>query len=494
MARIIETHLDPVLNVAINTIYVNGNVSSSMFTKGDVINGLRYAENGDIKTITGKLCKVNYTTKTVKRNYSSIETTKSYFSEDVTPVSISVDCSKEYESNIITVPVREILEFDAKGDEVARMMVSFNYGVQFVVELSDETSNEFTIREGSVYEALTYLDLETGKDVTTTAKVVAISYETGLSPKDVIIIDNGVVKKLDVKLIKNAVGEVSPCVTDAVTVNTMIEAGASVINLDKGEVASPIKVTGDVTILGAYPDIPVNSKAYKGKTTDTVISGGIEVAEGASLTLRGVTLTKDSRIEAKTGATVTLENCIVKDFIPYQTKSYAVLPKGETPLKLVVKGCFFGNNVKTDTGKFYNCFELSQRLADGTEISNNYFEEEVCSNNTICIYDVEDNARISICNNVFEYSGNAIRVGTKGDAKCEIIIKNNTYLKTDTVNPDYAGLLLVQPYGAATTNMSNVKISLIGNKHNDKLQLYYLYSAGKDMPFTDENKPVITVS
>lgn len=493
MARIIETHLDPVLNVAINTIYANGNVSSSVFTKGDVIEGLRYAENGDIKTITGKLCKVNYTTKTVKRNYSSNETVKSYFAEDVTPVSISVDCSKEYESNIVTVPVKEILEFTAKGDEVARMMVSFNYGVHCVVELSDETSNEFTIREGSVYESLTYLDLEAGKDVTTAAKVVAISYETGLAPKDVIFVANGVVKKLDVNLIKNAVGEVAPCVTDAAAVNAMINAGASVINLGKGEVVAPIVVTGDVTILGAYPDIPVNSKAYKGKTTDTVISGGIEVAEGASLTLRGVTLTKDSRIEAKTGSVVTLENCIVKDIAPYQAKSYLVLPKGDTPLKLVVKGCFFGNNAKTDAGKFYNCFELAQRLADGTEISDNYFEEEVCSNNAICIYDAEDNARISICNNVFEYSGNAIRVGTKGDVKCEIIIKNNTYMKTDS-NAEYAGLLLVQPYGAATTNMSNVKISLIGNKHNDKLQLYYLYSAGKDMPFTEENKPVITVS
>ena len=493
MARIIETHLNPVLNVAINTIYANGNVSSSVFTKGDVINGLRYAKDGDIETITGKLCKVTYTSKTVRRNYASIETTKSYFAEDVTPVSIDVDCSKEYESNIVTVPVKEILEFVAKGDEVARVMVNFGYAVQFAVELSDETLNEFTITEGSIYTDLTYLDLDAGKDVTTSAKVVAISYESGLVPKDVIMVIDGAVKKLDVKLIKNAVGEVSPCVTDASVVNDMIASGASIINLGKGEVVAPIKVTGDVTILGVYPDVPVNSKSYKGKTTDTVISGGIEVAEGASITLRGVTLTKDSRIEAKTGSTVTLENCIVKDMNPYQAKSYLVLPKGTEPLKIVVKGCFFGNNAKTDAGKFYNCFELAQRLADGTEISDNYFEEEVCSNNAICIYDAEDNARISICNNVFEYSGNAIRVGTKGDVKCEIIIKNNTYLKTDS-NAEYAGLLLVQPYGAATTNMSNVKISLIGNKHNDKLQLYYLYSAGKDMPFTEENKPVITVS
>ena len=64
MARIIETHLTPVVNLVISTIYTNGNVSNDVFKEEDIIQNMRYVLNNDIATISGRLAKINYTKKT----------------------------------------------------------------------------------------------------------------------------------------------------------------------------------------------------------------------------------------------------------------------------------------------------------------------------------------------------------------------------------------------------------------------------------------------
>jgi len=496
MARIIETHLTPVVNLVISTIYTNGNVSNDVFKEEDIIQNMRYVLNNDIATISGRLAKINYTKKTTKRNYTTIQTAKSYFSEDVVPSSITIDCSEQYKSKVVNVPVNEILEFTPDGDEVERVSIGLKYGVHFDVELSNESVNSFNLNEGSIYQEFTYLDLTSGTDKTVEAKVIAITSNSVLSPTSVVFMENGSLKEIDIMLVKNVANEIVATDINATAVNEAILTSATgIVNLSLGEITNDISISKDVEIIGAYPDVKVNSVSYKGKDTGTIISGKIDVTENVSLTMKGITLTNDAYLNLVSNASnVTLENCIIKDVTPYQNRSYLCLTKGEnTPIKLIVKGCYFGSNVTTDDSAYYNAFELVQKLADGSEISDNYFEEKVCSNNIICIYDVEENANIYIRNNVFEYSSNAIRVGTKGDAKCNIFVENNVYYKTSTT-PEYAGLLLVQPYGVATTNMSNVNITLSGNKHNDKLQLYYLYAGTKDMQFTDTNKPNITVN
>lgn len=493
MARIIETHLNPLVDFVVNTKYVDGDIISNVFRVGDVIENLRYASNGDIVTITGKLTKITQSKKSAKRDYSKIDTAKSYFAEDITATSIDVDCSEQYNSNIVTVPTREILEFMPNENEVERMIINLSYGVHLDVELSDETMNSFDIHEGNVYKEFTYLDLEAGLDKTVTAKVVAITYDNALNPVNVVFTEAGSIKNIDIKLLKNAEGEVPVVEMDVTTVTAAIESSETgIVNLAAGEINEPLTISKNVVLMGVKPDAPVNSSSYKGKDTGTIISGGITVENGCSVELRGITLTKDSYLKLTNSAKeVTLVNCVIKDINPYQAKSYLVLTSGTEAIKLVVKNCFFGSNTVTEDFKYYNAFELTQMLADGSEISNNYFEEGISSNNTICIYNVENGANIYICNNIFEYSGNAIRVGTKDDTECNIFIENNTYFKTDTSNSEWAGLLLIQPYGKATTSMKNVTIILGGNKHNDKLQLYYFYSGDGEMEFNDETSPVI---
>jgi len=496
MARVIETHLSQKLKLMINTIYENGDITTDAFEKEDIIENLRYALNGDIAVVSGRLDKISFTKKNVKHVYSSIDDVKSYFDEDVTLQSISLDCSEQYHSKVINVPVREILEFKPDGDVVKRMSVGLKYGVHMEVELSDNGLNEFDLFEGSIYQQFIYLDLDNGVDKNVTAKIVAITSDSMLTPQKVVFIEDGSVKEIDIKLVKFADKEIPVTQMSATAIEEAITSSESgIVNLPTGDVSGKINITKDVEILGSNPDIKVNTVAFKGKDTGTVFSGSFNIAENVNDSLKGITLTKEAYLNLTSGAgTVSLENCVIKDIEPYQEKSYLCLARGNEPVKLVIEGCYFGTNVTSEVGSYYNGMELVQKLTDGSSISNNYFEESVCSNNIINIYDVEDNANIYIRDNVFEYSSNAVRVGTKGDAKCNIYIENNVYYKTNEEYPEYAGILLVQPYGAATTNMSNVNIMLSGNKHKDKLQLYYLYDGGQPMVFTEENKPNIVVS
>jgi hypothetical protein len=164
-------------------------------------------------------------------------------------------------------------------------------------------------------------------------------------------------------------------------------------------------------------------------------------------------------------------------------------------VKLEIENCYFGNVNSEATGKIYNLFELGCKLLDGSYIKNNFFAEDICKHNVINIYEVEENSTITIENNTFEYSANAIRVGIKGEPKTTINVNKNTYLKTDEDNKDYAGLLLVQPYGTATTSFKNCTINLNKNINRSNVpQLYYSYAGSDDMQFTEFNIPTITLN
>lgn len=173
-------------------------------------------------------------------------------------------------------------------------------------------------------------------------------------------------------------------------------------------------------------------------------------------------------------------------------KSYLVKSTQPNPLKLIVENCYLGTNTANSVGNIYNGLELNCILKDGSSISNNYFAAAACTHNAINIYAVEDGATIHIDNNHFEYSGNAIRIGIKGEPTCTIACNGNSYDATDSTD-EYAGLLLVQPYGKQTTSFANCTIKIDDTVHSDSKQLYYLYAGADDMQFTNFNKPTIII-
>ena len=108
MARLINTTMVQNLYVNVKTIFTNETYSERKFTIDDMVEDLRYAENGEIKTITGRVASINYTMKAqLKWNSRNPSDT---LAEDMTLKSITIDVSDQYHSNLVTVPCKEILE------------------------------------------------------------------------------------------------------------------------------------------------------------------------------------------------------------------------------------------------------------------------------------------------------------------------------------------------------------------------------------------------
>lgn len=178
-------------------------------------------------------------------------------------------------------------------------------------------------------------------------------------------------------------------------------------------------------------------------------------------------------------------------------KSFLIRQNGfkDTATVLTIENCYFGNNEADGENYIYNLFECNMKLADGSSISNNYFAKSNCTHNAINIYDVEDDAVITISGNVFEYSANAIRFGAIGSPKCTINIVDNTYLATDETYPEYAGLLLIQPYGKQTESYEDVEINIRNTKEPEGYegQLYYIYCGENDTQLNVATRPSVYV-
>ena len=491
MARIVNSINKPCLSLVVTTVLTNGDKLEKVLKIDDMVDGLRYVENGQIKTVTGRVSNISYTKSAISRNYLSMRNLKSYFSTDVKPKFIEIDCSTEFHSNIVKIPVMELIE-DLGVSGVEKMTCRLEYGISVTVSLSDGTTDTLVINEGQVVNDLVYIS-KSGEKVVD-AKIVAFTTDKDLNPVKVHTITNSRILTLDVLQLKD-IGTVDSVVVPGSSIQFALDnATADSVYFSAGKFEEPMTINKTINISGAKAGVGL---AYRNKETlegETIIDGKIDVAAGTSVSLDGVALTGNALVSLVDAGTVSMKNCIITNLTADDGgKCVFVASSATEPTKLTINGCYFGNNSTADEKGFKNTLELGCKLADGSYFSNNYFADKCSRNNDICIYDVEDGAVITVAHNTWEKSANGIRVGTKFDANCIINIKSNTYYATDDTE-EWAGLLLVQPYGAATTNMSGVTINISNTTKPEKPeQLFYLYSAGSDMPFTKETLPTIMV-
>lgn len=492
MARIVNTEFTPILSLVIRTIMKDGSFTDNIVKEGDIVTDFRYVANHEIRKITGRVSKINYKNAQVKRTYNTLKKLKSYFKFDVTPVSIEIDASTLQHSNVVIIPVKDILEKEGTTN-VKRVDTFFKYGFVAKIHLSDNTTNTISLNEGEFVKDIIYLaKVETKVD----SKIVAIKYDKVLNPLMLETITNNKIREIDVCRIKEAgettsvIEEGTKTISDAITEST----GKDVF-VGTGTFNDPLVISKETNLNGDKMGVSALAATRDVKTLkdETVVSGTINVTSTDPVNIDGVALTNDALVNIGSTTEANLDNCIVTNLNPDSAKSFVVKTATATPTKLNLQGSYFGNN-KSDNGKsFRNTLELNCKLKDGTVISNNYFAKDCSGNNDICIYDVEDGANILIENNIWENSANGIRIGTKGNATCTITINNNTYNSTDENNPEYAGLVLIQPYSSSTTSMKNVTVHINNTHHNDDKQIFYLYSGGNDMKFTEDTLPTVYV-
>ena len=282
--------------------------------------------------------------------------------------------------------------------------------------------------------------------------------------------------------------------TQDVTVENAITLDKKVtINGNGATLAKGLNITGnDVTI----KDVVINDKV--------TVSGKNAVLDELEITnfATGSTVSKPSGvavIKVDTEGEFTLTNSKISNV----TGTAYNLIDIATPSAVIIENNVFGEDDK-DLAGIYNLIEFGQgeneEVKDGTIIRNNEFNTK-SRNNTISMFKIEDGATITIENNTFAFSNNAMRLSNYNNASATFNIYNNTILSGTTDN--FGGFICFQAVGETapahadtyfanyTINVKNL-IGTDGQKINtiegegtgaNRLGYYYAdYTADNSMP------------
>lgn len=497
MARPVITEVTEIKGFGIRNTYIDGTQDEHVFYEGDIIPDFKFAANNEFTKVTCKLRNVNYNTKRFPtKKYVSEETISKKLGSLST---IVIDASEQYNANLKGVEARSILEYQPT-QEVSKVSTFTDIKVKLKVTLSDETSTEAILYEGMQLDNVT-LQLN-GKDIKGSFTLVSFFYE----------LVGSTIKMVGMYL-KGPVGNFKVSFYDVKTVGTettIIDADADFnatfeevladpnkfgITVGAREVDSSLTISSDLSISGAQAYVAANDGVRRTDEIgedETVFKGKFTFSPNTDVTITGVTFTENAKVDLKGASGLTLKNCKFTNITPEAGKNYMIRDTSATADGILVQvdGCYFGTNPTNGSANMYNLFELDTKFKDGSYIKNCYFAKEVCTHNIINLYQACDGATITIDNNHFEKSVNACRVGFKGAPQdVTVILSNNVYDETDS-QIDWGGLLIVQPYGSATTSMEGVTIHLNRNTYTGDVDhhLFYVYFAGTDTDLSVDNR------
>lgn len=175
MARLIKNTQKTVLGVRLTTV-MEAEASVKEFKIGDIIEGLRYVAEGDVITVSGRLTEIKYTM--ASRLAWNKRQPADTLVADMKIVSLVLDASKNYESNIVEVPAREIVEF-ANEENVVRMIYEPFITYEMEMKYSNLIVKNVSLQVGDTFDSVKIMDLaHIGKDITGKFKVIAFSYAT----------------------------------------------------------------------------------------------------------------------------------------------------------------------------------------------------------------------------------------------------------------------------------------------------------------------------
>lgn len=494
MARIVNNTVTPVLTLFVKVIHENGAETVKTLKLDDTVDKFRYVHDKKIKSISGRVAEIVPKVGTVKRFYTNAAKLMSYFKWDVTPDTIVIDASEKWLSDLNPIPVREILE-DEGVTEVERIETWLGYGFTDEILLSDNTTNMVSLEEGQFVQNLEYLSK--GTEATVSGRLVAITYNKKLIPESLKFIVDGKLKSINVVAIKSVGNTVTP-VDTLESLNDAITAATDTVYLGAGTYVDNLTISKSIKIMGVKAGLSAvkTSRDKKKFTNETVLTGKVNITDAIDVVLDGLVLTKDAFVDFGNAKSLEIKNCMITGLVPNVAKSLNDIAaikttvKGETLVK--ISHCYFGES--DSKSEIFNNISLACKLADGSSINNNYFVEGSSMQNSVNIFGAVEDAIVTIRDNVWEMSKNAIRIGTSGDPRYVLMVEKNTYIATDDKNPDCAGLLVVQPNGFETTGWKNTTIHINKTSRKDKFQLFYLYSDGdKMLPFTNKNLPTIFV-
>ena len=287
MARLIKNDRSMILGIKIATIFEDGSSKERVFKVGDIIDGLRYVEDGSIVTVSGKITNINYTmpTKLTWNKNNPSDT----LSVDMTINSIELDASSLYEANVVTVDAAEIVEWEGEED-VKRILITPQVTYQMEMHYSNRTTQIAEIRVGDVFDKVRIMNPnDLGNDKTGKFTVIGFAYKLGTN-KTVVITgiafadDDGNKFVADLEYILALNELYSFDVTDTTafaTVMTKVADGDTVILSNTIDTSD-----GSMLVISAKKNVTLNM-GDNDIVTENASTSGFRVTAGAEVTVEG---------------------------------------------------------------------------------------------------------------------------------------------------------------------------------------------------------------
>lgn len=173
MARLIKNVKSITLGVTLSTVHEDSTVDRH-YKIGDVVEGLRYVENEEIKTVSGKITDITYTMAS-KISWNKKNPTNA-LPVDMILGNIIIDASEKFESNIVTVPIKEIVEF-ADETDVTRMKYTPFIVCDMEMHYSDLSVKNVSVQVGDSFDHVRIIDpANIGTDFIGRYQIIGFAY------------------------------------------------------------------------------------------------------------------------------------------------------------------------------------------------------------------------------------------------------------------------------------------------------------------------------
>ena len=149
MARMIKQVVKVNENFNLTTIFNDDSTTVRKLKVDDIVENLRYVNNGEIVTTSGRVSKINYVVPAKWKTSTNFE---DELQNNVTVKSITLDTSEEYYAKSEVVPAKEIVEFEDETD-VKRMSFELDIDIDLEMSYSDNTTQTASVEIGDTFNA-----------------------------------------------------------------------------------------------------------------------------------------------------------------------------------------------------------------------------------------------------------------------------------------------------------------------------------------------------
>jgi len=150
MARVVKIVSNSSVLLNIVTSFEDGSMSVKTIGIGDTVENLRYIENEEVKVVTGVVKDIVYTS--VTPNTSKANPTDT-FASDMKVSTVVIDASEQYQSNVINVPVMEIVE-DEGVEEVTSVHAYPKLNVTLDITYTNNTTENKDLEVGDILDGV----------------------------------------------------------------------------------------------------------------------------------------------------------------------------------------------------------------------------------------------------------------------------------------------------------------------------------------------------